>query len=614
LPLSVRRAIAAAVVLSNVVVILWLWLHDGGVSGVHDAAGLITSLGRITGLLSAYFLLLQILLLARLRRVERLVGFDRLTELHRANGRFCLQLVLAHVVLVTVGYASIDRISIPSEVSNLWTLYSGIPDAVIGTWLLILVVISSVSVARLKLRYELWYAIHLTAYGAVVLAWFHQIPTGNDFILNPGAATYWRALYLATLLLVLLFRFATPVFHAFRYRLRVAEVNAEVPGVVSLRITGRHLDRLKARAGQFFLWRFLTWKMVWESHPFSLSAAPDGQSLRITVKSLGDFTSRIARIKPGTRLLGVGPFGVFTDAIRRREKVALIAGGVGITPIRALIEEMSGDLAVVYRASREEELVFRDELDALSAERGIQVHYVTGSREASGGEYLLSAEHLRDLIPDIRQRDVYICGPAAMTDLVETSAHVAGVPRNQVHTESFAFSPATRGRRRGPPAGVARASILAIFVAGVAAVGARFAWIGTHAAVSIPASAGIPTVKPTSAPSVSRSTPVTGAKATAVPTSRPSPVNYTGPLISTQYGDIQVGVTVAAKKITDVSVSATPADQRSQQLEAGAIPILKSETLQAQSATVNAVSGASETSAAYLQSLQGALSKARLLR
>ena len=237
---------------------------------------------------------------------------------------------------------------------------------------MIVVVISSLVIVRRRLPYEWWYAVHFTAYAAIALSWFHEIPTGNELTIHPVAADYWRSLFAATLALLVLFRLVQPLARSLVHGLRVEEVVVEAPGVVSLRIGGRGLERLRARAGQFFLWRFLSvpgrW---WEAHPFSLSALPDdGGSLRITVKGVGAYSRRLAEVRPGTRVLAEGPFGTFTDAVRRRDKVLLIAGGIGITPVRTLLEEIDGDVAVLYRVVRDEDVVFREELDALARERG----------------------------------------------------------------------------------------------------------------------------------------------------------------------------------------------------------------------------------------------------
>jgi predicted ferric reductase/uncharacterized protein with FMN-binding domain len=596
------------VVLANAVVLVGLWLHDGGILGVHSVASLLSSLGRITGLLGAYLLLIQVLLLARLRRLEALVGFDRLTVWHRTNGKVCFYLILAHVALITAGYTLTDRISLWAEVTALWTIYSGIPDAAIGTILLTAVVVTSFMVVRRRLRYQAWYGIHLTSYLAVALAWFHQLPTGNDFILNPGAAVWWSALYIVTLALVIVFRLLLPILFAFQYQLKVADVRVEGPNVVSLRLTGRNLRRMGARAGQFFLWRFLTPRLIWESHPFSLSAAPDGQSLRITVKNLGDFTRTIGEIKLGTRVIGVGPFGLFTEEMRRCERVALIAGGVGITPIRSLVEEMSGDVVLLYRVNRAEEAVFREELEDLERRKGVRVVYVVGRYDAPGGEFLLSAQHLKDLVPDITNRDVYICGPPAMTDMVDTSVRRAGVPSRQIHTESFAFSPApSRGAKDSALSSRVRPAIFLVFAAAAAVVLGRFAWLSTHPWK--PAAAEIPTVTPTATTAAATPRPA-ATKPAAKATPRPATSTFVGPTVQTQYGPVQVSITATGKKITAVAVAISPQDPRSQSIETQAVPVLKQETLTAQSANVNTVSGATEVSDAYIQSLQSAVSSA----
>jgi predicted ferric reductase len=442
---GVSRRVAAgsliwAVLLGNAAVIVWLWIHGGNLT-TRSGGDVLTSIARITGLLAAYLALVQVVLLARLTVLERVVGFDRLSVWHRWNGHACVDLVIAHVVFSVWGYALLDKISLPKEISTMLGggIYPGMITATIGTALLLAVVATSIVIVRRRLPYEWWYAVHLLAYAGIALGWFHQIPTGNELVLSTVASDYWRGLYVSTIAVLVVFRVLLPAAAGLRHGLRVAGVVAEGPGVVSLRIEGRRLDRLQARAGQFFIWRFLAPGLWWSAHPFSLSQLPDGRSLRITVKALGDHSSRLAEIPVGTRVVAEGPFGVFTGAVRRRAKVLLIAGGIGITPVRALVEEMHGDVVVLYRAMAEDDLVFRRELDELAVARDIQLRYVVGDHATEDGARLLTAAHLRELVPDIEDRDVYVCGPPAMTDVAVREVRAAGVARRHIHAERFAL-------------------------------------------------------------------------------------------------------------------------------------------------------------------------------
>ena len=438
-PRRTWTALLALIFLGNAAAITWLWVHGGNLHP-HSTGDLLTGIGRLTGLLGAYLALVQVVLLARLRVLERLVGFDRLTVWHRWNGHVCIDLVLAHVVFTVWGYSLVDKFPLGKEISTMLGggIYPGMITATIATGLFIAVVATSLVIARRRLRYEWWYGVHLLAYAAIALSWFHEIPTGNELVLDRVAADYWRGLYLATIAVLVVWRVAVPLVRALRYRLEVAEVTREGPGVVSLRITGRRLDRMDAHAGQFFLWRFLTRHAWGTAHPFSLSAAPEGDSLRITVKGLGDHTARAGQIPVGTRVLAEGPFGVFTDERRHRDKAVLIAGGIGITPIRALLETMHGDVVVLYRALTDDDVIFRAELDALASSSGAVVHYVIGDHLGEGRE-LLAPKHLLELVPDITERDVFLCGPPAMAAFILENVRMARVPRRQIHAERFAL-------------------------------------------------------------------------------------------------------------------------------------------------------------------------------
>ncbi|MGZ6640914.1 MAG: ferredoxin reductase family protein [Solirubrobacteraceae bacterium] len=441
-----RRGLIAGVLLAlfaaNAAAIVALWLRAGGITEIGNTADALTSLGRICGLLGAYLVLVQVLLLGRIGIIERVAGFDRLAMWHGRNGKIALLALIAHAALISVGYALGDHTSVPDEVRRLIRGYPGVITAVAALALLIGVVVTSLVIVRRALRYETWYFVHLYSYLAIALAFSHQIANGSEFVGDPAARTYWTALYVATLVALLVFRFGVAGVRSARHRLHVERVIEEAPGVVSVEIGGRRLDDLRARPGQFFCWRFLTRDRWWESHPFSLSAAPDGRRLRITVKDLGDYTAALRGMRPGTRVLAEGPYGAFTTAARRRPRVALIAGGIGITPIRAMLEEMPGepgDIAVVYRAVHDVVVVLRDELDELAGRRGAHLHYVIGDHRDPAAAGLLSPSHLRELVPDIALRDVYVCGPPAMTEATRASLRGAGVPRRHIVTERFAL-------------------------------------------------------------------------------------------------------------------------------------------------------------------------------
>ena len=376
------QAIAGvALVVAGAAAVVALWWTSAEATGA--AAGTLAEVARLSGLLGAYLVLVELLLLARLPLLDRLYGFGTLTAWHRWNGRACVSLLVVHALLIVVAYARADDRSLPAELLRLIEEFPGVITAIAGLVLLLAVVVSSAVIVRRRLRYETWYFVHLYAYLAVALAFSHQLASGTAFVGRPLARTFWTALYVATLAAIVGFRIVLPLARSLRHRLRVARVVEEAPGFASIEIAGVGLDRLGARSGQFFGWRFLTRDRWWESHPFSLSAAPEPDRLRITVKGVGDFSGRLGSLRPGTRVIAEGPFGAFTTAARRRPRVALIAGGVGITPVRALLEDMPGapgEIAVVYRARRAEDVILRAELDALAGRRGAEVHYVRRRR------------------------------------------------------------------------------------------------------------------------------------------------------------------------------------------------------------------------------------------
>jgi predicted ferric reductase len=434
-------AFAYAVFALNAVVILAFWWLSSGFEITRTASDAFNGLGRVTGLLGTYLVLWQLLFMARLPWLEHAFGLERMALLHKWNGYLVIALLIAHAVFQTLGYQLGDGKDVAGQLADFITSYEGLLAAIVSLGLFVIVVVASVTIAARHLAYETWYFIHLYAYLAVVLAFSHQLATGVDFAGNPAFVWYWCFLYGVVGASIVLYRVVGPLVTYRRHRFRVQAVEKEARGVFSVYISGRDLDQFEAEAGQFAIWRFLDGTRWWQAHPFSISAVPDGRRLRITVKNIGDFTSGVHTLKPGTPILVDGPFGKFTERPTNR-KVLLIAGGIGITPIRPLAEEMAADgfdVRVLYRAHSEGHLVFRKEMDALSANLGVRVDYMVtqaGSGRA-GRETWFSPANLARLVPDITGRVVYVCGPKGMMAVVRASLDALGVPSGQVRTEAF---------------------------------------------------------------------------------------------------------------------------------------------------------------------------------
>lgn len=433
----------AALLIGNGLFLVAMWWRHGGLTQSTSTAGLLTAAGQLTALLGTYTALVQLVLMSRSPWLDQLFGMHRLAAWHRWIGFATVWLLLGHGVLTTLGYAITDRTSPVGELWTLLTTYPYVLMATAGLAALLAVGVTSVRLARRRLAYETWHGIHLYAYLAIALATAHQLVVGTDFAHDPVARIYWLGLYAVVAGLVLAFRVGQPLALSLRHQLKVASVVQEAPGVVSIYLTGRRLDRLAVRAGQYFIWRFLTPGGWWRGHPFSLSAAPNVSYLRLTIKEAGDDTRLLQRVRVGTRVFAEGPYGTLTGARRSRPQLLLVAGGIGITPLRALLEELPvgrGNLTLLYRARSWDDVLFRDEIDELVAQRGGRVHYLVGRR---GSSHMptdpLRPRALLRMVPDITRRDVYLCGSDQMMDAVEGSLRVLHVPPAQVHTERFTY-------------------------------------------------------------------------------------------------------------------------------------------------------------------------------
>ncbi|MEI9906699.1 MAG: ferredoxin reductase family protein [Actinomycetota bacterium] len=399
----------------------------------------VNTFSRLCALVGTYFALLGTLLVARIPWIEKGVGHDRLIKWHRKLGPYSLFLVGFHVLFVTLGYAGQDHVRLYVELWRILRQYAWMWAALAGFILMVLAGVTSYKKARAKMSYETWWMIHIYMYLAIGLSFAHQILDGAMFISHPLNRGYWIGLYIFVLFSILTWRIGIPLARSFRHNLRVMRVVVEGPGVISIIMHGRKLHKLGAEGGQFFGWRFLARSHLLMSHPYSLSAAPTENLMRITVKDLGDHSRSLATLKTGTRVFMEGPYGAFTAGRSTRRHIVLIGGGVGITPIRAIMEEfgLGVQMDVIFRASQLEDLVLKSELDYLAARSNgaIRIHYLVGPRT----HHPMNAHYLTSLVPLFAASEIYICGPISLVESVREAAREVEIPKNRFHDEAFAF-------------------------------------------------------------------------------------------------------------------------------------------------------------------------------
>ena len=397
----------------------------------------ITALSRIAAMLGAYFALVCLIFVARIPWLEREAGQDRLVKWHRKLAPYSLYLVFFHVVLVSFGYGILDEINAWEEFWRLTLTMGWMLPALFAFVAMMMIGVTSYKRARSKMKYETWWQIHLFSYLAIALGFMHQIEMGTMFVNNEAMKMWWISLYVLVFAFIFGFRIVVPLIRSFKHDLRVSSVIRESHDTVSVVMSGRDVEKLNAQGGQFFAWRFLGGSHWFESHPYSLSASPRNNQLRITVKSLGDHSAWLCNVKPGSRVLIEGPYGVFTADRSTTPHAVLIAGGVGITPVRALLEELPTNVSVdvIWRASNEKDLVLREEVEALADWRGAKIHYMVGSRK----QFPLSPGRLSKTIPNIANADVFLCGPDGLVKEAVASCRALGISESHIHDEAFAY-------------------------------------------------------------------------------------------------------------------------------------------------------------------------------
>jgi predicted ferric reductase len=429
------RIIIYTLVAINALIILGWWLYASGLPAVTTSDRL-NSLGRITGLIAAFAALLELFLMSRLPMVERAFGLTKLVWFHRWNGYIMVYALIAHPIFLSYGYQIQGKPDPITQFLNFIFHYPDMYKALIGSILIFLVAGLSISIARKRVSYEVWYLVHLTTYVAIVLAFFHQLTTGGDFIGYPIFSLYWVALIVAAFALIAVYRIISPYLLWIAHRPIVDRVEVESDGVFSIYISGKDFYNLEIRAGQYFGFQFLGQHLWTQSHPFTVSKVPTNNELRITFKVYGSYTSYLSKIKPGTPVLLDGPRGNSTWERSRKPRTVMIAGGIGITPFRALLEAAPAgqDIVLLYCCHTQAEAPLLAELTATNTKAKVDIIPVFGDDLGR-----LTPELLARLVPDISTREAYLCGPDPLVFGTSNYLQTIGIKEKDIHTERFSY-------------------------------------------------------------------------------------------------------------------------------------------------------------------------------
>lgn len=421
-----------------------LYLSSGGFSAVSDFASALESLGIVTGLIGTNLILIMLVLAARVPLIDRSVGQDAAMILHGKLGKPALLLLLAHGMALTLAYAMQNGESLVTETLS---LFSGpdMPTAYLGLGLLVLVVVTSAVAVRRRLSYEVWQGIHLLSYAAVLVAVPHQLSAGAVLGAGTLQRVYWIGLYVVAFGSILVFRVAVPIVASAKHSFTVVAVERIAGDVFSIYLTGRHLDMFRAAGGQYAVWRFWSANTWWHAHPLSFSAVPNSTMVRLTIRESGSGTHAIGNVRAGTRVTFAGPYGTFTAKTRTSPYLSIIAAGIGVTPVRALLEQSSlkpGEATILLRGRDHTQTYLWDEVQHIAARTDSPVFSMTG-RRSHGHAAWLSAEaaergvSLLTVFPHLLESDLYFCGPKDWASSVLHEARALGMKPHQIHVERF---------------------------------------------------------------------------------------------------------------------------------------------------------------------------------
>jgi predicted ferric reductase len=399
-----------------------------------------TELSVGLGFVGLAMLGLQFAITARFRRVAAPYGIDIILQFHRQISLFAFAIIFAHPIILFV--VDPENLALLNLIDAPWRARFGVGSLLA----LAAIIVTSIWREALRLRYEVWRALHaVLALVAVAFALFHILGVGY-YISLPWMQGLWIFMTAGTVVLLLWIRLVKPLRMLSRpYRIEGVEEERGESWTVTLRPEDGKPTPFQP--GQFAWLTMRRNPFGFEEHPFSYSSsARTRDSVSFTIKELGDFTSKIGELEPGERAYIDGPYGAFTNERYEAPGFVFLAGGVGITPVMSMLRTLADwedlrPLLLIFGNKTLEEATFLEELEALEERLNLTVvHVLEEPHEGWEGESgFVDADLVRRHVDEeqIGRRRFFVCGPNPMMDAVEEALDEVGVPNDRVLTERF---------------------------------------------------------------------------------------------------------------------------------------------------------------------------------
>ncbi len=395
------------------------------------------------GYVGLAMIVFEFALIARVQFLAGAFGQDALQQFHRQMGYVAMIFVLAHpIFLFLYGYPW--TLLSPFSGATLWMWRWG----VISFWALILLVLLTIVRKHLKISYERWQVAHRGLAIVVVPCALIHVEEIGYYAHSTAMECLWAS-YLALLVgLVVHYRIFRPI-KLWQRPWEVIQTIPEAGSALTLVVHPVGHDGFDFEPGQFAWLNMGRTPFHFEQHPISFSSSAErerGGAIAFTIRALGDWSGKIVpAIKPGMRIWVDGPYGVFSSDQQQGPGYVLIAGGIGITPLRSICETMAmrEDYRpiIVFYASRDyQDITFREDFERLQTRMNLKVVYVLQESDQNWiGEtgHITTEMLLRHLPPQYKRFQYFVCGPSPLMDAMERALPSIGVPPESVHTERF---------------------------------------------------------------------------------------------------------------------------------------------------------------------------------